>query len=64
MLGKKFSQRASVASLSAATLAAALTIGFDGRQWPIQLAVGLWIIVVLRHAGNIARLLQGEEPPG
>lgn len=60
---KKFSRRASVASLSAATLAAALTISFDGRQWPIQLAAGLWIIVVLRHGGNITRLLQGQEPP-
>ncbi|MFA9411028.1 MAG: glycerol-3-phosphate 1-O-acyltransferase PlsY [Deltaproteobacteria bacterium] len=64
VLVKKFSRRASVASLSAATLAVALTIGIDGRQWPIQLAVGLWIIVLIRHAGNIARLLQGEEPPG
>jgi len=61
---KKLSRRASVASLSAATLAAALAIGFDGRQWPIQLAVGLWILIVLRHADNIARLLRGEEPPG
>ena len=61
---KKLSRRASVASLSAATLAAALTMVFDGRQWPIQLAVGLWILVVLRHVDNIARLLRGEEPPG
>ena len=61
---KKLSRRASVASLSAATLAAALTIAFDGRQWPIQLAVGLWILIVLRHADNIGRLLRGEEPPG
>jgi glycerol-3-phosphate acyltransferase PlsY len=61
---KKMSRRASVASLSAATLAAALTMALDGRQWPIQLAVGLWIIVVLRHAPNIARLIRGEEPPG
>ena len=64
VLVKKFSRRASAASLSAATLAIALTISFDGRQWPIQLAAGLWIIVVLRHAGNITRLLQGQEPPG
>jgi glycerol-3-phosphate acyltransferase PlsY len=64
VLVKKLSRRASVASLSAATLAAALTIALDGRQWPIQLAVGLWIIVVLRHAENIGRLLRGEEPPG
>jgi glycerol-3-phosphate acyltransferase PlsY len=61
---KKLSRRASVASLSAATLAAALTMAFDGRQWPIQLAVGLWVIVVWRHSENIARLLRGEEPPG
>jgi glycerol-3-phosphate acyltransferase PlsY len=61
---KKLSRRASVASLSAATLAAALTMAVDGRQWPIQLAMGLWIIVVFRHLENIARLLRGEEPPG
>jgi len=63
VLVKKLSRRASVASLSAATVAAALTIAFDGREWPIRLAVGLWIIVVLRHTQNIARLLRGEEPP-
>ena len=63
VLVKKLSRRASVASLSAATVAAALTIAFDGREWPIRLAVGLWIIVVLRHTQNIVRLLRGEEPP-
>jgi len=61
---KKLSRRASVASLCAATLGAALTMAFDGRQWPIQLAVGLWIIVALRHSENIVRLLRGEEPRG
>jgi len=61
---KKLSRRASVASLSAASLAAALTMAFDGRQWPIQLAVGLWMIVAFRHSENIVRLLRGEEPPG
>ncbi len=60
---KKLSRRASMASLSAATLAVALTMALDGREWPIQLAVGLWIIVGIRHAGNIVRLLRGEEPP-
>ena len=64
LIVKKLSHRASVASLSAATLAAALTMGFDGRQWPILLALGLWVIVVIRHTKNIARLLRGEEPPG
>lgn len=61
---RKLSRRASVASLSAATLAVILTLAFDGRQWPVQLALALWFIVVARHAGNISRLLRGEEPPG
>lgn len=60
---KKVSRRASVASLSAATLAACLVLLFDGRQWPVLLGLGLWLIIVVRHAGNIARLLRGEEPP-
>jgi len=64
VLVKKVSKRASAASLSAATLAAALTIGLDGREWPIRLAMALWIIVVLRHVENIVRLLRGEEPLG
>lgn len=59
---KKLSRRTSVASLSAATVAAVLTMTFDGRQWPIQLAVGLWVMVMWRHADNIVRLLRGEEP--
>ncbi len=62
VLVKKVSKRASAASLSAATVAAALTIGLDGREWPIRLAMALWIIVVLRHLENIVRLLRGEEP--
>jgi glycerol-3-phosphate acyltransferase PlsY len=64
VLVKKVSKRASAASLSAATVAAALTIGLDGREWPIRLAMALWIIVVLRHVENIVRLLGGEEPLG
>lgn len=62
-LAKKLSRRASVASLAAATLALILTVLFDGRQWPIQFALALWLIVVIRHIGNIARLVRGEEPP-
>jgi len=63
LAAKKLSRRASVASLSAATLAAAVTMVFDGRQWPVLLTVGLWLIIVLRHRKNIARLLRGDEPP-
>ena len=61
-MAKRISHRASIGSLSAATVAALLTVTLDGRQWPILLAVGLWILVVLRHKDNIARLLRGEEP--
>lgn len=61
---KKLSRRASVASLCSATAAPVLALLFDGRQWPVLLALGLWLIVVIRHSANIARLLRGEEPPG
>lgn len=61
---KKLSQRTSVASLASATLAPLMTMAFDGRQWPIQLAMGLWVLVLWRHSDNIVRLLKGEEPPG
>ncbi|MGB8330928.1 MAG: glycerol-3-phosphate 1-O-acyltransferase PlsY [Polyangiales bacterium] len=61
---KKLSKRASLASLSSATLALALTLAFDGRQWPVRLTLGLWFVVVVRHAGNILRLARGQEPPG
>lgn len=61
---KRTTRLASVGSLAAATVGAALTLGFDGREWPVLLASGLWILVVLRHTGNIARLLRGEERIG
>jgi len=61
---KRLSRRASVASLGASTTAAILVLGFDRRQWPIVLVLGLWVIVVVRHSANIARLLRGAEPPG
>lgn len=61
---KKISRRASVASLSAATIAAGLTTWLYGSEWPARLAFGLWILIVARHASNIGRLLRGEEPPG
>ena len=63
-VAKKLSRRAAVGSLSAATVAVALTLGLDGGQWPVRLAVGLWLIVVVRHRDNILRLLRGKEPPG
>lgn len=61
---KKWSRLASVGSLSAATVGAASTVAIDGRQWPMLLAAGLWFLVVIRHWGNILRLLRGEERMG
>ncbi|MDH3656465.1 MAG: glycerol-3-phosphate 1-O-acyltransferase PlsY [Myxococcales bacterium] len=61
---KKWARLASVGSLSAATVGAILTLAIDGRPWPVLLATGLWFLVVLRHWGNIIRLLRGEERAG
>lgn len=61
---KKISRRASVASLSAATVGAGLAVVRYGTDWPGRLAVGLWVLIVIRHASNIGRLLRGEEPAG
>lgn len=64
VLVKRWTRLASVGSLSAATVGALLTVSLDGRSWPILLATGLWVLVILRHAGNIVRLLRGEERIG
>ncbi|MCZ6806191.1 MAG: glycerol-3-phosphate 1-O-acyltransferase PlsY [Deltaproteobacteria bacterium] len=61
---KRWTRLASVGSLSAATVGAVLTLVLDGREWPVLLATGLWVLVALRHAGNIVRLLRGEERIG
>lgn len=64
VVAKRWSRLASVGSLTAATVGAGLTLFVDGRQWPVLLATGLWVLVVIRHAGNIVRLLRGEERIG
>lgn len=61
---KKISRRASVASLSASTLAAGATLLVYGIDWQARLALGLWLIVMVRHVDNIGRLLGGTEPSG
>ncbi len=63
LAARKISHRASVASLSAATVGAFGALALYGQSWPFLLATGLWFIVVLRHYDNIGRLLRGEEPP-
>jgi len=61
---KRWTRLASVGSLSAATVGAALTLVLNGGEWPVLLATGLWFLVVLRHWGNLMRLLRGEERVG
>ena len=60
----KWTHVGSIGSLSAASVGAILTLFFDGREWPVTLATGLWLLVVLRHFGNLMRLLRGEERIG
>lgn len=64
VVAKRWTRLASVGSLAAATVGAVLTLVVDGGEWPVLLATGLWFLVVLRHWGNIVRLLRGEERAG
>ena len=59
----KLTHRPSVASLLLA-VAVPLGVAATGAQWvEVVLLVGLAAVVVLRHAGNIRRLLHGTERP-
>ena len=60
---KKLTRRASVGSLVGVALGACVTatlLGPSPRTWMTVTILG---VVVLRHAGNIRRLMRGEEPP-
>jgi glycerol-3-phosphate acyltransferase PlsY len=50
----------SIAAAAALPTAAFALVGFGGRSF-LALAVGLFVIV--KHAGNIRRLIRGEEKP-
>jgi len=52
----------SVSSLAAAGVMAGGVALFQGWDGPVsRVALAVLVVVVLRHAGNIARLLRGEE---
>lgn len=61
---KKASSRASVGSLGGAAVGAALAYGIEGPSSPATWAgAAILLLVAVRHHDNIARLLQGTEPP-
>ena len=52
----------SIVSLTGITLYFLLTLIFSWGNWVLIVFVGLlWLLIVLRHADNIQRLLKGEE---
>lgn len=52
----------SIVSLTGITLYFLLTLVFDWGNWVLIASIGLlWLLIVLRHADNIKRLLKGEE---
>lgn len=53
---------ASVGSIAGAALAAPLAVWLDGvRGWALVWLVAAVVLVMIRHRGNIARLLRGSE---
>lgn len=52
----------SVGSLAAAVTLVAATWSLDGRTPVVAVAAAVAVLVVLRHAGNIRRLVREEEP--
>ncbi|MGE0792474.1 MAG: glycerol-3-phosphate 1-O-acyltransferase PlsY [Sandaracinaceae bacterium] len=60
---KKLTRRASVGSIVGAVLGAAIALAWLGPGPRAWMTVAIAVIVLVRHAGNLRRLLRGEEPP-
>lgn len=61
---KKLTRRASVGSIGGAIVGAAVTVSRLGPASPRSWMAGALLVLVLaRHAENLARLARGEEPP-
>ncbi len=61
---KKLTRRTSVGSLFGALVGAVIVLGLDGWGAPLsQMALAIAVLVWLRHADNLVRLVRGEEPP-
>ncbi len=64
VVGKKATRRASVGSLLGSTLGVVVTVVLLGVMGPRPvMAYALLVMIVIRHAGNIGRLVRGVEPP-
>jgi acyl phosphate:glycerol-3-phosphate acyltransferase len=61
---KKLTRRASVGSLAGAVVGAAVAVALEGWRAPVAaMALGIAVVVWLRHADNLVRLVRGVEPP-
>jgi glycerol-3-phosphate acyltransferase PlsY len=64
VVGKKATRRASVGSLLGSAAGVVVTVAVVGPVGPRPvMAYALLVLVVIRHAGNIGRLVRGVEPP-
>ena len=54
-------KRMSVGSLAGAVALPVLSVFLEKPFWPFALVIGL--IIIIKHRGNIQRLIKGEEPP-
>jgi len=64
VIGKKSTRRASVGSLLGSLLSVVVTVVLLGPVGPRPImAYALLVMVTIRHAGNIGRLVRGVEPP-
>lgn len=60
---KKLTKRASVGSLAGALVGALVTAILVGMGPRTYMTSAILVVVILRHADNLARLVKGEEPP-
>ncbi len=60
---KRLTKRASAGSLVGAAVGAGVTAALLGSAPRTWMAAAVLAVVLARHAGNIGRLVRGEEPP-
>jgi len=63
LLAKAVTHRASVGSLSGAFVGLGVVLALRGASAPSAMAGGIALLVLVRHAPNLRRLMHGEEPP-
>lgn len=64
VVAKKMTRLTSVGSLLGALVGAAIVIALEGWGAPLSfMALAIMLLVWLRHADNLVRIVRGEEPP-